>query len=123
MLAGSLCWADEAKPMAADPVLEARMMAMAEELRCLVCQNQSLADSHSGLAIDLRQEMREMMAKGKSDKEVMDFMVARYGDFVRYRPPFKVNTAFLWMGPFVLLLIALFVLYRFFRKPRQENPS
>ena len=116
-------FANEAKPMAADPAIEARMMVMAEELRCLVCQNQTLADSHSGLATDLRQEMREMLASGKTDKEVMDFMVSRYGDFVRYRPPFKESTAFLWLGPFALLLIALFVLYRFFKKPEQENPS
>ena len=119
--AGAHCCANEAKPLAADPVIEARVMNMAEELRCLVCQNQTLADSHAGLAVDLRQEMREMLASGKSDKEVMAFMVARYGDFVLYRPPFKETTAFLWLGPFILLIAGLLMLYRFFKKSQQEN--
>ncbi len=116
-------WAGEAKPITDDPVIEDRMHRLGEELRCLVCQNQSLADSHSGLAEDLRREMRELMASGKSDKEVVDFMVARYGDFVRYRPPLKATTLLLWLGPFLLLLVAIFVLYRFFKQPRQESSS
>jgi cytochrome c-type biogenesis protein CcmH len=116
-------YAGEAKPIADDPVMEARMMVIADELRCLVCQNQTIADSHSGLAEDLRREIRELLNSGKSDKEVTNFMVARYGDFVRYRPPFKITTALLWLGPFLLLLIAVFVLIRFFKQPRQESSS
>jgi cytochrome c-type biogenesis protein CcmH len=121
MLASPCSLSAEARPLAKDPAIEARMMAVAEELRCLVCQNQSLADSHSGLAEDLRHEMREMLENGKSDKEVTDFMVARYGDFVRYRPPFKASTALLWLGPFLLLLVAIIVLVRFFGPSSQED--
>lgn len=116
-------WAGEARPLAANPDIEARMHSLGEELRCLVCQNQSLADSHSGLADDLRREMREQMAAGKSDKEIVDFMVARYGDFVRYRPPLKATTLLLWLGPFALALVAVVALIRFFRTPSQENSS
>lgn len=114
-------WAGEAKPLAANPEVEVRMHRLGEDLRCLVCQNQSLADSHSGLAEDLRREMREQMAAGKSDREIVDFMVARYGDFVRYRPPFKATTLLLWLGPFALLLVAAVMLIRFFRKSPQES--
>jgi len=96
--------AREAAPLADDPVIEKRLMALAEELRCLVCQNQSLADSHADLAADLRQEIREMMQQGRSDKEIVDYLVARYGDFVLYRPPFKATTALLWAGPALLVV-------------------
>lgn len=112
--------AGEAKSLAPDAAIEARVHRLGEELRCLVCQNQSLADSHSGLAEDLRREMRTQMAGGKSDQEVVDFMVARYGDFVRYRPPFKASTFLLWLGPLLLLLLAVIALFRFFRKSDQE---
>jgi cytochrome c-type biogenesis protein CcmH len=78
---------------------------LSEELRCLVCQNQTLADSSAPLAEDLRKEIREMAAKGMSDQEIIDYLVARYGDFVRYRPPLKSSTALLWLGPFALLLV------------------
>lgn len=95
--------AKEAGPMAEDPVIEKRLMVLSEDLRCLVCQNESLAGSHADLANDLRQEIREMMKAGKSDKEVVDFLVQRYGDFVLYKPPVKSTTMLLWIGPFVLL--------------------
>jgi cytochrome c-type biogenesis protein CcmH len=111
--------AKEAAPAAADPVLEKRVMALAEELRCLVCQNQTLADSNAPLAEDLRNQVRERMREGKSDREVVDFLVERYGDFVLYRPPFKATTMLLWIGPFLLLLLGFAVLLRRVRKRRQ----
>lgn len=98
-----LCFAGEARPLADDPVVEARLKQLAVELRCLVCQNQTLADSNAPLAEDLRREVREMIAKGMSDQEIIDFLVSRYGDFVLYRPPMKATTSLLWLGPFVLL--------------------
>jgi cytochrome c-type biogenesis protein CcmH len=87
----------------ADTDLDKRAAALEEELRCLVCQNQTIADSHAGLASDLRREVREQLAQGKSEQEVLDFMVQRYGDFVLYRPPVKSTTWLLWFGPFLLL--------------------
>ena len=103
-------WAGEARPLAEDPVAEARLKHLAVELRCLVCQNQTLADSNAPLAEDLRREVREMIAKNMSDQEIITFLVDRYGDFVLYRPPVKSTTALLWVGPFVLLLIGATVL-------------
>jgi cytochrome c-type biogenesis protein CcmH len=88
-----------------DAAVEARLKALAEELRCLVCQNQTIADSNASLALDLRNEIREQIAKGKSDDEIRAYMVARYGDFVLYRPPWKSTTLLLWVGPFALLAI------------------
>lgn len=96
--------AGESVPKPADPGLEKRVMALTEDLRCLVCQNQSLADSHADLAIDLKNEIREMLAEGKSEREVIDFLVARYGDFVLYRPPMKATTVLLWFGPLILVV-------------------
>ena len=92
------------------------MMAMAAELRCLVCQNQTIADSHSGLAEDLRQQIREMLAKGMTERQIMDYMTERYGDFVLYRPPFKASTALLWAGPGVLMAGALATLFVVLRR-------
>jgi cytochrome c-type biogenesis protein CcmH len=112
-------YAGEAKDLAADPVLEKRMIGLAENLRCLVCQNESLASSHAELAEDLRREVREQMAKGKNDQEIMDYLVARYGDFVLYSPPVKSYTVLLWFGPFALLLIGAGVLVFQLRKRRQ----
>jgi cytochrome c-type biogenesis protein CcmH len=103
-------------PGAQDPVLEKRVAALAEELRCLVCQNQTLADSNAPLAVDLRNQIREQLARGASESEVVDFMVARYGDFVLYRPPFKASTIALWAGPFVFLLLGAWVLRRRVRR-------
>ena len=103
LLLSGLSMAKEAAPMAADVEIEKRMVAISEELRCLVCQNESLAGSHADLAQDLRREIRKMIAEGKSDQEILDFMVGRYGDFVRYSPPLKPSTWLLWGGPFLLL--------------------
>jgi len=102
--------AGEAQPLADDPAMEARLKALSQELRCLVCQNQTLADSSAPLAEDLRREIRELIAKGMTDKEITDYLVVRYGDFVRYRPPLKTQTALLWGGPFLLLAMGLVTL-------------
>jgi len=99
-----------------DPALERRVASLAHELRCLVCQNQTLADSNAPLAQDLRNQIREQLKAGKSERDVIDFMVARYGDFVLYRPPFKATTAALWTGPFVLLALGAWLLVRRVRK-------
>ena len=97
--------ARDAPPEAADPALEARMVRITSELRCLVCQNQTIADSNAGLAVDLRRETRELLKQGKSDAEVVDYMTARYGDFVLYRPPLRATTVLLWFGPALLLVV------------------
>ena len=95
---------------AADPALEARMLAITGELRCLVCQNQTIADSHADLAVDLRQEVREMIQRGQTDAQIRRYMTDRYGDFVLYKPPFKATTLVLWLGPALLLAVALVAL-------------
>lgn len=102
--------------LAADPVAEKRLQHLSEELRCLVCQNQTIADSNAELAQDLRREIRGMIKDGKSDKEIIDFMVVRYGDFVLYRPPVKGITLLLWGGPVTLMLLGLVVLVRYLRR-------
>jgi cytochrome c-type biogenesis protein CcmH len=107
---------NEAPLTAADPVLEARVMKVTAELRCLVCQNQTIADSHADLAIDLRNQVREMLKKGQSEAQVIDYMTARYGDFVLYRPPVKSTTALLWFGPAILLVGGLAVLITVLRR-------
>ena len=99
--------AKEAEPAAANPQLEARTMDIASELRCLVCQNQTIADSHADLAVDLRQQIREMLGKGMTEAEIRRYMTDRYGDFVLYNPPFKASTALLWVGPGLLLGVAI----------------
>ena len=104
LLIPCLAAAEEARPLADNPQAEARLKQLAVDLRCLVCQNQTLADSNAPLAEDLRQEVREMIAKDMSDKDIIDFLVARYGDFVLYRPPLKATTTLLWLGPFLLLI-------------------
>ena len=111
--------AQEAKPLADDPELEKRVMNLSQELRCLVCQNETLADSRADLAVDLRSEIREQMKAGKSDKEIIAFLTARYGDFVLYRPPVRPITYLLWFGPFVLLVVGLWVLYRYLKERRE----
>ena len=116
LLLANAAFAGEAKPLADDPVIEARLKAMSSELRCLVCQNTTLADSSAPLAEDLRKEIRVQMRAGKTDQEVVDYLVARYGNFVRYRPPVNNETALLWFGPFLLLLIGGFVLFRVLKK-------
>lgn len=103
LMSGS-AWAGEARPLGDDPAVEERLKRLAVELRCLVCQNQTLADSNAPLAEDLRREVREMIVKDMSDTEIIEFLVSRYGDFVLYRPPLKTTTTLLWVGPFVLLI-------------------
>lgn len=108
----------EAPLMAEDPKLEARLVEISQELRCLVCQNESLASSRAELADDLRQEVRELIRSGKSDQEIKDFLVARYGDFVLYRPEIKPLTWVLWFGPFALLIVAALFLGSYLRQRR-----
>ena len=108
--------ADEAKPLAEDPVTEQRMIGLSENLRCLVCQNESLAGSRAELAQDLRQEIREQIRAGKSDKEVVGYLTQRYGDFVLYKPPVKPLTWLLWFGPFALLIGAVAGLYAYIKR-------
>lgn len=112
--------AKEATPASDDPALEARVLAIAEELRCLVCQNETIAASHADLAVDLRKQIRQKLKAGQSKQQIVDFMVARYGDFVLYRPPLKADTLLLWIGPFVLLLLATTVLFVNIRRRRRE---
>jgi cytochrome c-type biogenesis protein CcmH len=109
---------DEAQPLAEDPALEKRVMALAEDLRCLVCQNETLAGSHSDLAVDLRQQIREQMKAGKSDQQIIAFMTERYGDFVLFRPPVKTTTYLLWFGPFILLVVGVIVQYLYLKRRR-----
>jgi cytochrome c-type biogenesis protein CcmH len=114
-----------AQPMSADPALEARVLKIAEELRCLVCQNETIAASHAELAVDLRKQIRLKLQAGQSERQILDFMVERYGDFVLYRPPLKASTVMLWAGPFALLLTAAGVLVLNIRNRRQSlaNPA
>jgi cytochrome c-type biogenesis protein CcmH len=124
-IAPPLGWTKEAVPVAENPEIERRMIALSEELRCLVCQNESLAGSRSDFAKDLRREIREQLIANKSNKEITDFLVARYGDFVLYRPPLRTNTMLLWFGPFIFLLIgacALIIYLRQRRKQLEEVP-
>jgi len=120
IISSTASYAGEATPLAEDPVLEQRLMAISEELRCLVCQNESLAGSRADLALDLRREIRTLIKAGKTDAEIMDFMVSRYGDFVRYRPPVKPITWVLWFGPFLLLIGALVGLARMVRRSQSS---
>lgn len=110
--------AKDAAPLADDPVLQARVIRISEELRCLVCQNETIAASNADLAVDLRNQIRVQIGQGRSDAEIRDFMVQRYGDFVLYRPPLKASTLALWIGPFALLLVAGTVLLRQIRRRR-----
>ena len=122
-LACSAAFAKEAAPAVADPALEARLVRIASELRCLVCQNETIAASNSGLAEDLRREVREQLRKGASDEQVVQFMTDRYGDFVLYRPPFKASTALLWIGPAVLLAVGLGALALVLRRRARLAPD
>jgi cytochrome c-type biogenesis protein CcmH len=115
--------ANEAVPLAEDPVVEQRLIVIAEELRCLVCQNESLAGSRSDLANDLRREVRTLIKTGKTDAEIREFLVSRYGDFVLYRPPVKPTTWLLWFGPLLLLVGAIWALVSIIgRAQKQKNP-
>lgn len=110
--------AKEAAPLAMDPVLEKRVNEITSELRCLVCQNQTIADSHAELAIDLKNQVRDMVSKGQTQDQIVDYMVHRYGDFVLYRPPMKPTTYLLWTGPFLLLVFGVFLLVMNLRRRR-----
>lgn len=121
-LAGlGLAVAQQARPLADDPVLEAKVMHIAEELRCLVCQNETIAASQADLAVDLRQQIRQKLQQGQSREQIVDFMVQRYGDFVLYKPPLKGSTWLLWGGPFVLLGVALITLGVNIRRRRKAH--
>jgi cytochrome c-type biogenesis protein CcmH len=119
LLMGSLVSGREAPLLAEDPVVEQRLIVISEELRCLVCQNESLAGSRADLALDLRRELRTLIKQGKSDEEIKEFMVSRYGDFVLYRPPVKPTTWILWIGPFVLMIAGIVMLLLYLRRRKQ----
>ena len=106
-----------------DPALEARVKQLGYELRCLVCQNETIAESHAPLAIDLRNQVREQLASGRSEDEVKTYLVERYGDFVLFRPPFKASTLLLWLGPAVLLVIAMLSLFGRLRRRQHETAA
>lgn len=119
----NIAWAKDAAPLAEDPVTEQRLIVISEEMRCLVCQNESLAGSRSDLANDLRREIRVLIKEGKSDEQIRSFMVERYGDFVLYRPPVKPITWLLWIGPFIILLAGIIGLMVYLRRRNQSVPS
>jgi cytochrome c-type biogenesis protein CcmH len=122
-LASLFASAQEARPMAEDPALEARVLAIAEELRCLVCQNETIAASRADLATDLKKQIREQLRAGKGEREILDYMVARYGDFVLYKPPVKPTTWLLWIGPFVLLVAMAAWLWRTLSRRRAQTTA
>ncbi|MCF8159156.1 MAG: cytochrome c-type biogenesis protein CcmH [Polaromonas sp.] len=115
--------ANEAVPLAEDPVVEQRLIIIAEELRCLVCQNESLAGSRADLANDLRREVRTLIKAGKSDAEIKEYLVSRYGDFVLYRPPVKPTTWLLWFGPLLLLIGAIGLLISIIKRNQKDKNS
>jgi cytochrome c-type biogenesis protein CcmH len=117
-----LALAADAVPTEQDPVAQSRAVKLSEQLRCLVCQNQTIAESNADLAVDLRRQVREQIAAGKSDDEIVRFMTDRYGDFVLYRPPFKAATLLLWLGPALLLVLGLWALARALRS-RSRAPD
>ena len=121
VLAAGVASADEAVPTLQDPVAAKREVELASQLRCLVCQNQSIAESHAGLAQDLRNQLREQIAAGKTNAQIIDYMTARYGDFVLYNPPFKATTILLWLGPALLLVAGVFLASRMLRARRDAS--
>ncbi|MBL8305076.1 MAG: cytochrome c-type biogenesis protein CcmH [Rubrivivax sp.] len=123
LLASPLAGAKEAELLTTNPQLEARVMELSAELRCLVCQNQTIADSHADLAVDLRNQIRTQLQQGKSPDEIRRYMTDRYGDFVLYKPPFKPATALLWIGPPALLVFALAALFLMLRRRQQARPE
>jgi cytochrome c-type biogenesis protein CcmH len=114
-------YANEAIPLAEDPAVEQRLVTISEEMRCLVCQNESLSGSRSELAQDLRREIRDLIKQGKTDVEIRTFMVDRYGDFILYRPPVKPITWLLWVGPFLLMLGGVVGLLIYLRRRNQQS--
>ena len=123
LVVSPLSWAKEAVPVAENPEIERRMIALSEELRCLVCQNESLASSRSDFAKDLRREIREQLIANKSNQEITDFLVARYGDFVLYAPPVKPGTWVLWFGPAAILVGAMMFLVLTLRRRMALSPE
>jgi cytochrome c-type biogenesis protein CcmH len=119
----SSAFAKDAVPLADDPVTEQRLISISEEMRCLVCQNESLSGSRSDLANDLRREIRILIKEGKSDDQIRTFMVERYGDFVLYNPPVKPITWLLWIGPFVMLAIVIAGLLTYLRRRNSSVPN
>ena len=115
--------ANEALPLAANPELESQVTKIAVELRCLVCQNETIAGSNAELAVDLRQQIRDQLQNGKSKEDIMAYMVDRYGDFVLYKPPVKISTFILWFGPFVLLFAGLWSLFRHIRREHRQGKT
>lgn len=114
---------NEARPLAQDPVVEKRLIAISSELRCLVCQNESLVASQADLAVDLRNQIRELIIDNKTDQEILNYLTSRYGDFVLYRPPFKPLTWALWTAPAILVVLGLWILFRRIRKKSNLAPS
>ena len=112
----------EAAPASDDPALDKRVMSVASELRCLVCQNQTIADSNAELAVDLRRQIHDQLKRGASEREILDFMTARYGDFVLYRPPLRATTVLLWTGPLLFLLLGAVFLWKRIRRQRAAPP-
>jgi cytochrome c-type biogenesis protein CcmH len=115
--------AQAAESLPRESALDQRVTALAQDLRCLVCQNQTIADSQAPLAIDLKNQIREKIAQGMSDEQITDYMVQRYGDFVLYRPPVKATTVALWFGPAAILLLGLLALFRYLARRRKERPA
>ena len=118
LAAATLAFGQASEVAKPDAAIEARLKGLAEELRCLVCQNQTIADSNAPLALDLRNQIRGQIAQGRSDDQIRAYMVERYGDFVLYKPPFKAVTAILWAGPFLLLLAGIWALVAIVRRRR-----
>ncbi|SFE16133.1 cytochrome c-type biogenesis protein [Nitrosomonas sp. Nm166] len=116
----SVGWSKEAVPVAEDPEVEKRMLALTMDLRCLVCQNESIADSRADFSNDIRREIREQIKANKTDQEIIQFLVARYGDFVLYNPPMKPTTILLWFGPVALFIIGLGSLITYIRRRREQ---
>ncbi len=123
MLLAAPLWAAEAVPVGEDPAIEQRMVNLAQDLRCLVCQNETLAGSHAELAEDLRKDIRQQMKLGKSDPEVIQYLTDRYGDFVLYKPPFRSYTLLLWFGPFIFLLGGAAIWYFTLKRRRAMKPA
>jgi cytochrome c-type biogenesis protein CcmH len=117
----TLSYAEEGVPTAADPALEERVKELSKELRCLVCQNETIADSRAELAVDLRNQIREKLRAGMSEAAIKQYMVERYGDFILYRPPVKPTTALLWIGPFVLLIAGIAALLLILKRRRAKQ--
>lgn len=124
LLVAGIAFAQSSEIAKPDPVVEQRLKALAEELRCLVCQNQTIADSNAPLAVDLRNQIRAQIAQGRSDDQIRSYMVDRYGDFVLYRPPMRATTVLLWAGPFLLIALGIGIFVRVIRRrpPTAASP-